>query len=194
MAELKSEVLKKNMMKVRSFAWKSYQCQCQYRTQNHWMESPICQFCSGNILSSDIPLKKYFKVDRRRTLPSYANESLKPWGIKNINKSNGMKRKKWRSLPIPISAIWAWSRKSSHSIAQRLWIWSLTSFGRVAVSVRVSMASSKRSQLETSSWKTNAVHQSRNEGSRLRAFVYICTHRRSSRSHRRHKYIRHTQI
>jgi FAD/FMN-containing dehydrogenase/Fe-S oxidoreductase len=92
MAKLKSEVLQKKYDEGNiTFREKAISANVNMVPKLAGWKAPFINFVQGTTIFK-YTAEKILKVDRRRTLPSYANESLETW-YKNNYKSNGSKNK-----------------------------------------------------------------------------------------------------
>jgi len=92
MAKLKSEVLQKKYDEGNIiFREKAINANVNMVPKLAGWKAPFVNFVQGTTIFK-YAAEKILKVDRRRTLPSYANESLETWYKKNY-KSNGSKNK-----------------------------------------------------------------------------------------------------
>ncbi|HMU05578.1 MAG TPA: FAD-linked oxidase C-terminal domain-containing protein, partial [Saprospiraceae bacterium] len=92
MAKLKSEVLQKKYDEG-NITWreKAINANFQMVSKIAGWKAPFVNFVQGTTIFK-YAAEKILKVDRRRTLPSYTNETLEVW-YKNNYKSNGSKNK-----------------------------------------------------------------------------------------------------
>jgi Fe-S oxidoreductase len=92
MAKLKSEVLQKKYDEGNiTFREKAISANVNIVSKITGWKAPFVNFVQGTSIFK-YAAEKILKVDRRRTLPSYTNESLETW-YKNNYKSNGSKNK-----------------------------------------------------------------------------------------------------
>ncbi|MBK8054747.1 MAG: FAD-binding protein [Saprospiraceae bacterium] len=92
LAKLKSEVLQKKYDEGKiTFREKAISSNVNMVPIMAGWKAPFVNFVQGTAIFK-YAAEKILKVDRRRTLPSYANESLETW-YKNNYKSNGSKNK-----------------------------------------------------------------------------------------------------
>lgn len=92
MAKLKSEVLQKKYDKGNiTLREKAINSNLNIVPKMAGWKAPFVNFVQGTSIFK-YAAEKLLKIDRRRTLPSYANESLETW-YKNNYKSNGSKNK-----------------------------------------------------------------------------------------------------
>ncbi len=92
MAKLKSEVLQKKYDEGNiTLREKAISANVNMVPKMAGWKAPFVNFVQGTYIFK-YAAEKLLKIDRRRTLPSYANESLEAW-YKNNYKSNGSKNK-----------------------------------------------------------------------------------------------------